>query len=185
MKKNTRWTIGGAAAVLVLGGGAGVAVATAGDDEDARPDVAITGDALEQAGEAALAHLGEGEVTDTEVGDEEGYYEVEVTLDDGGQVDVHLDEDFAVLGDERDGDEDGTEVAEDDAGEEGQVAGPDRDEAGAAALEAAGPGTVTEVEVADEGDTGYEVEVRLDDGSFVEVALDESFAVVSVEQDDD
>ncbi|CCG04197.1 hypothetical protein [Blastococcus saxobsidens] len=82
--------------------------------------------------------------------------------------------------------EDGTEVPEDDAGEEDeQVTGPDRDEAGAAALEAAGAGTVTEVEVADEGDTGYEVEVRLDDGSFVEVALDESFTVVSVEDDDD
>ena len=107
MKKSTRWTIGGAAAVIVLAGGAGVAVAAAGDDEDVRPDVAITGDALEQASEAALAHLGEGEVTDTEVGDEEGYYEVEVTLDDGGQVDVHLDEDFTVLGDERDGEEPG------------------------------------------------------------------------------
>ncbi|CCG04198.1 PepSY domain-containing protein [Blastococcus saxobsidens] len=107
MKKSTRWTFGGAAAVLVLAGGGGVALATAGDDEDARPDVAITGDALEQASEAALGHLGEGEVTDTEVGDEEGYYEVEVTLDDGGQVDVHLDEDFTVLGDERDGEDPG------------------------------------------------------------------------------
>ncbi|MDK3256460.1 hypothetical protein [Blastococcus capsensis] len=106
MKKST-WTIGGAAAVIVLAGGGGVALAAAGDDEDARPDVAITGDALEQASEAALAHLGEGEVTDTEVGDEEGYYEVEVTLDDGGQVDVHLDEDFTVLGDERDEEESG------------------------------------------------------------------------------
>ena len=105
MKKSTRWTIGGAAALAVLAGGGGVALAVAGDDEDARPDVPITGDALQQASEAALAHLGEGEVTDTEVGDEEGYYEVEVTLDDGGQVDVHLDEDFTVLGDERDGDE--------------------------------------------------------------------------------
>ncbi|MDK3256459.1 hypothetical protein [Blastococcus capsensis] len=82
--------------------------------------------------------------------------------------------------------DDGTEVPEDDAGEKDeQATGPDRDQAGAAALEAAGGGTVTEVEVADEGDTGYEVEVRLDDGSFVEVALDESFTVVSVENDDD
>ena len=107
MKKSSRWTIGSAAALAVLAAGGGVAFATAAEDEDARPDVAITGDALERAAEAALAHLGEGEVTDTEVGDEEGYYEVEVTFEDGSQVDVHLDEDFAVLGDERDGEEPG------------------------------------------------------------------------------
>ena len=39
----------------------------------------------------------EGQVTGTEVGDEEGYYEVEVTSDDGSQADVHLDRDFKVL----------------------------------------------------------------------------------------
>jgi hypothetical protein len=46
-------------------------------------------------------------VTETEVGDEESLYEVEVTLDDGTQVDVQLDEDFRVVGDERDGSDDG------------------------------------------------------------------------------
>ena len=43
-------------------------------------------------------------MTETEVGDEESYYEVEVTLDDGSQVDVQLDEDFNVVGDEADDD---------------------------------------------------------------------------------
>ncbi len=62
------------------------------------PDRAITGDALAAASAAALAHLGEGRVTQTEFGDEESSYEVEVTLDDGRQVDVQLDEDFAVVG---------------------------------------------------------------------------------------
>jgi len=43
-------------------------------------------------------------VTETEVGDEEScYYEVEVTLDDGSQVDVQLDEGFNVVGDEAHG----------------------------------------------------------------------------------
>jgi hypothetical protein len=37
-------------------------------------------------------------VTETEVGDEESYYEVEVTRDDGSQVDVQLDRDFDVVG---------------------------------------------------------------------------------------
>jgi hypothetical protein len=36
-------------------------------------------------------------VTATEVRDEEGYYEVEVTKDDGSQVDVHLDKNYDVL----------------------------------------------------------------------------------------
>jgi hypothetical protein len=74
------------------------------DAEDAAegPDVAITGDPLERASAAALAYLGEGRVTDTEIGDEEGYYEIEVSLPGGGQVDVHLDEDFNVLSTEAD-----------------------------------------------------------------------------------
>ena len=33
----------------------------------------------------------------TEGGDEDSYYEVEVTVDDGSQVDVQLDEQFAVV----------------------------------------------------------------------------------------
>ena len=74
------------------------------DSENEGPDQPITGEALEQASAAALAHLGEGRVTDTEVGDEEGYYEVEVTLADGRQVDVHLEENFDVLGHEVDHD---------------------------------------------------------------------------------
>lgn len=73
------------------------------DDNDAEgPDVPITGDALEKASAAALQYIGEGQVTETEVGDEEGYYEVEITRDDGRQVDAHLDEAFHVLGHEDD-----------------------------------------------------------------------------------
>ena len=87
-----------AAAVLVVGGG-GVALAGSDDDATERP---IEGPALQQAEDAALAETGEGEVTGTEVDDEESYYEVEVTLDDGSQVDVQLDEDFAVVGSETD-----------------------------------------------------------------------------------
>ena len=50
-------------------------------------------------------------MTGTEVEDEESYYEVEVTLDDGTQVDVQLDEDFAVVGteSERGDEESGTD----------------------------------------------------------------------------
>ena len=54
-----------------------------------------------------LAHTGEGRVTGTEVGDEDSYYEVEVTLDDGSQVDVQLDESFTVVSDKVDVETDG------------------------------------------------------------------------------
>lgn len=95
-------------AKIALAAGAVVAVAAiplagvAGGDDDAS-DQPITGDALEQASSVALEHIGEGAVTETEVGDEESYYEVEVTRDDGSQVDVQLDEQFNVVGSEDDG----------------------------------------------------------------------------------
>ena len=66
-------------------------------------EVPITGSALDQASAKALAHIGEGRVTGTEVGDEESYYEIEVTLDSGRQVDVQLDESFNVVGTEDEG----------------------------------------------------------------------------------
>ena len=101
-----RKLVAAAAAVAVLGaGGAAIAVATSGGDDDAT-EQSITGSALDQASKAALDHTGGGEVTDTEVGDEEGYYEVEVTREDGSQVDVHLNRDFKPIGDqEEEGDD--------------------------------------------------------------------------------
>ena len=94
--------IGGS--VLALGaGGAAVANATGVVGEDANETEApITGSALEQASAAALAETGEGTVSDTEVGDEESKYEVEVTLDNGDERDVQLDENFNVVGGETD-----------------------------------------------------------------------------------
>jgi uncharacterized membrane protein YkoI len=106
MKRRTKAAIVTAAVVVLGGAGAtGVTLAANGDDAEAP----ITGAALERATAAALAHTGEGRVTDTEVGDEESRYEVEVTLDDGSQVDVQLDERFRVVSTEGDDDD-----AEDD-----------------------------------------------------------------------
>lgn len=103
MERKTKMIAGAVFALAVVGAGAGVAVA--GDSND--DDTPITGAALDSASDAALEHTGEGTVTDSEVGDEEGFYEVEVTLDDGSQVDVHLDEDFNVLGADADVEEGG------------------------------------------------------------------------------
>lgn len=58
------------------------------------------------------------------------------------------------------------------------------EQASAAALERHPDGTVIETEVGDDG-AAYGVEVRLDDGSVVEVSLDADFKVISEEADDD
>ena len=79
---------------MLAGGIAGTPFRSGDDDETERPIPAAD---LEQAEEAALAETGGGKVTETEVDDEESKYEVEVTLDDGTQVDVQLDEDFNVV----------------------------------------------------------------------------------------
>ena len=86
------------AAALVVGAGAasGGAAIAAGSDDDGT-DSPITGSALDNATAAALEHTGGGRVTGTEVGDEESYYEVEVTNADGSQTDVQLDRGFHLV----------------------------------------------------------------------------------------
>ena len=107
-QRRSKWIVGGAAALALAGAGTGAALASGGGgDDDESP---ITGNQLERASAAALEHTGGGRVTETEVGDEESLYEVEVTLDDGSQVDVQLDKDFAVVS---------SSVDEEDAGETG------------------------------------------------------------------
>jgi uncharacterized membrane protein YkoI len=104
MRRPAKLAIGIAA--LVVAAGAGGAYAWAGGGDDDATETPITGTDLQKASAAALAHTGGGRVTGTEVGDEESYYEVEVTLDGGGQVDVQLDKSFDVVGSE--GDDDGS-----------------------------------------------------------------------------
>ena len=57
------------------------------------------------------------------------------------------------------------------------------DKASAAALEAAGGGTVTGADVSDDADHAYSVDVRREDGTEVDVELDSSFAVVRLDED--
>jgi hypothetical protein len=83
-------TVGFAAVGMGIAGAAG-----SGDDSG---DVPLSGSALTQASEAALAETGGGQVVDSEVEDEENGYEVEVNLADGRQMEVQLDENFAVVG---------------------------------------------------------------------------------------
>jgi uncharacterized membrane protein YkoI len=100
------------AAVAALGvGGTALAGGTGGDDDAGGKDdgagKAITGSALDKASAVAIDRAGGGRVTGSELQDEEGYYEIEVTRDDGSQLDVHLDSNFGVLnagGDDTEGD---------------------------------------------------------------------------------
>ena len=107
---------GAAIAVVVIAalaaGGAAIAGAAVGGDDDGT-DKAISDAALDRAKAVALDHTGGGKVSGTEAGDEEGAYEVEVTRDDGSQVDVHLDKSFHVINSSADGhqDEGGSEDA--------------------------------------------------------------------------
>ena len=103
MKKQTKLLIASITIVGLTAAGTGVALSTNDDDGTDQP---ITGLAYQQASNAALAHLGEGTVTGTEIDDEESKYEVEVTKDDGSQVDIQLDEAFNVVSTEADDEND-------------------------------------------------------------------------------
>jgi hypothetical protein len=95
MTKRNKVLLVGTSVLALAAGSAGIATATGGGDDSEGP---IKGSALDDASAAALESTGGGTVTDTEVGDEESYYEVEVTRDDGSQTDVQLDRQFNVAG---------------------------------------------------------------------------------------
>ena len=99
MEKRKKMAVGIAAAVAVVSGGAGLAFAAGSDDDEA-----LTGSTYDRATAAALEHVGEGTVTETEAGDEGAAYSVEVRRDNGTQVEVDLDDAFEVIGTEEDDD---------------------------------------------------------------------------------
>ena len=78
----------------------------------------------------------------------------------------------------------GTGLAVARSGDDRTLVGSDLDRATAAALAHTGGGTVGESEIGDDG-AAYGVEILLDDGSVVEVALDSRFRVIGDEADDD
>jgi uncharacterized membrane protein YkoI len=94
--------VAAAAVAALAGGGAAIAGATGGGDDNGT-DQPITGSALDRAKTIALNETGGGHVSGTEIRDEEGYYEVEVTRADGSQVDVHMDRNYNVLDSQADG----------------------------------------------------------------------------------
>jgi hypothetical protein len=92
-----------AVAMLVVLGGAGIAYANGGDSEEQ-----LTGPDAQKAESAAIAAVGGGTVTEVERDDGDGTaaggFEVEVKREDGTQVEVHLDGDLNVVGQQADED---------------------------------------------------------------------------------
>ena len=112
MNRRTTWIAAGALALLIAAVGVGLTLAQGGDTDEP-----LSGTNLDRATKAALEHTGGGTVIETEVGDDGAAYGVEVQLDDGSVVEVQLDENFQVTGDEADDDgaaDDGD--ADDDGG---------------------------------------------------------------------
>jgi hypothetical protein len=104
------------AAVVTLGSYAGMSnpftspsISALGLSDNDQP---LTGSAFEKATEAALRYTGGGVVTDTEIGDDGAAYGVEVRLPDGRQVEINLDANFNVIGQEID--DDGPDDDDDD-----------------------------------------------------------------------
>ena len=209
MKKKTMIIAGAAAAVIVLAGG-GIAVASTLDDRVSASDrESVSQAALDEVGSGVVTdvdRLADGlEGYEVDVTRDDGR-EVSVLLDGEGavvssRVDDRGDSDDSdddgstgstgstgsVDADDRDGDDVATGSASgapttgdrDDA----ELTGADYDRASAAAIEAAGGGVVTDADRSDDRDVAYEVDVRLDDGTEVDVDLDADFGVVRTDVD--
>ena len=209
MKKKTMIIAGAAAAVIVLAGG-GIAVASTLDDRVSASDrESVSQAALAEVGSGVVTdvdRLDDGlEGYEVDVTRDDGR-EVSVLLDGEGavvssRVDDRGDSDDSdddgstgstgstgsVDADDRDGDDVATGSASgapttgdrDDA----ELTGADYDRASAAAIEAAGGGVVTDADRSDDRDVAYEVDVRLDDGTEVDVDLDADFGVVRTDVD--
>ncbi len=106
--RTKRSAIAGVAALALLGGGGVVWANSAA--------AGVSQDDLDRASRVALDAVGSGKVTETEVDDEDAYYEIEITKPDGSQVDVAVDENFQVVGQEVDGENEADDQDEGDSG---------------------------------------------------------------------
>ena len=188
----TRCAAMGATAVLALTLGA------CGGDDDEK----LSSSDRDKASSAALTYVGGGAVTDAERGDGDDTYafQVEVTLPNGTDIDVELDDKFAVTNSPAKASDFATDAPATapsatptdapSAGAPSAVA-PDDDrgllgetltKASAAALKATGEGEVTETSGSDDADHVYQVDVLLPSGEDVTVELDRNFKVTSIDR---
>jgi hypothetical protein len=123
-KSRIKWIVVAGIILVGIGVGPGIARMTGDDDKP------LTGETRRKAVKAALEETGGGEVTDTEAGDDNAAYSVEIVRG-GRQVEVNLNRDFEVIGKEADDDtkdedpdgdgaddDDERDAAEDEGGED-------------------------------------------------------------------
>jgi uncharacterized membrane protein YkoI len=113
---NLRWLLAAALGLALVAAGVGVGIASNQRDdadnsetETLDSDEPMTGSDADRAAAAALEYTDReyatgGEVIEVEAGDDGAVFGVEVVLPDGRQVEVHVDADFKVAGDELDDD---------------------------------------------------------------------------------
>ena len=89
--------------ILAVAGTGGALFAFAGASSPSG-DLPISGSSLAECTAAALAANPGGTVTETEVGDDGAAYGVEIRLADGSEVEVNLNENCGVIGQEADDD---------------------------------------------------------------------------------
>lgn len=198
MQKRTAWIAGSAIGLALILGGAGVgwAVANSSNSNDE-----LTGSALEQASAVALAAVGEGTVSNAELSDDLDHtYAIEVTRADGSEVDVLLNDAFAVIRIENDSrpisqssapSEPSNGPSSTSTANSGQGSAPgnldnlteeEMTRASAAALTAVGSGKVFDIERSDDRKHEYEVTVILANGDDVDVELDAQFNVTKMDR---
>ena len=102
MNVRRRRFVTGVSALVIAGAAAGTGLALTGGD-----DQPLGGSTYDRAVEAALDFTHGGTVTEADSGDDGAAYDVEIRLDDGTQVDVQLDRDFAVIAGAADDDSSG------------------------------------------------------------------------------
>jgi uncharacterized membrane protein YkoI len=107
-----------ALAALALGGAAIAGATSGGDEQSDAPDVAVSGADASSAGDAARAALGGGKVVSVEGSDEGGAAVYEVKVDQNGKVtEIQLDEGFSVVARQADDDQPGSHDQGDGDGE--------------------------------------------------------------------
>lgn len=179
-----------AAVVASLAGGAAAFAGTQATSDAAGSETAAsivrTGTApqasdLDAAIEAALAKVGPGTVIEADWDDDSSHvYEIDVRKDSGGVVEVRLDAEFAVVSVRDESSDD--DASDDSSTDDDAVTDADaRKKAADAALAEVGKGTVVSVELSDDADHVYEVEIDLGDGQDADVELDADFTVIKVD----
>ena len=167
-------------AALGVGGTAWAASASADNLGGSERDRAVA--AAKQAagpGEVTSAETSDRDRDDSDADDRNEAYEVEIRKADGTEVDVKLDKNFAVIGQDRDDSHDDGDDANDAPEADDRVlSDSERTSVDKAATDAVGGGTVTDAEASDDRGVAYEVDVRKADGTEWDVDLDSSFAVV-------